>query len=256
MNSAEYIDKLRKERDAARKAWATERLTRERTDDEVLRLQAHVRARDTDLAAQLATIRQLEAKLAEYDGAIEDPAAMMWTLTGRMHPLAAKPEEIRIRDVARGLATKFRYNGHTIAPYTVAEHSVIVSLYVAPEHARQALLHDATEAYIGDMIRPIKYRPVMRGYRDVEARLELVIFRRFGIVPTEESYRAVKAIDDRILVDEIGQLISDLAAPDMDAIRAKYGEPLGAAIPCLAPRDAEYLFCSRFAELFPEELAA
>lgn len=201
-----------------------------------------------------ARVRELEALLAEYGSPLEDPAAMMWTLTGRMHPLAAKPEEIRIRDIARGLATKFRYNGHTLVPYTVAEHSVIVSLFVAPEFARQALLHDATEAYMGDMIRPIKYRPVMKGFREAEARLELVIFDRFGIQPTPESYVAVKAIDDRILVDEITQLITPMAAPDLDEVRRKYGAPLGASIPCLSPRDAEYVFCARFAELFPEWL--
>lgn len=199
-------------------------------------------------------LRQLEATLAEYQQA-GDPAAIMWTLTGTLHPLAARPEEIRVRDVARGLATKFRYNGHTIAPYTVAEHSVIVSLYVAPEHARQALLHDATEAFLGDMIRPIKYTPVMRGFRDVEARLELVIFERFGVRPTDESYAAVKRIDDRILVDEILQLVPAATLVDRDRVVKKYGPELGASIPCLSPRDAEYLFCSRFATLFPEELS-
>lgn len=208
-----------------------------------------------EIMALEARIAELEAQLAEYGSPLEDPLARMWTLTGHMFPLAAKPDQIRIRDIARGLATKFRYNGHTVVPYTVAEHSVIVSLYVAPEFARQALLHDATEAYLGDMIRPIKYRPIMKAYREAEARLELVIFDRFRIGATEESYKAVKAIDDRILIDEIGQLISRQAAPDMVEVRRKYGEPLGASIPCLSPRDAEYVFCSRFAELFPEELA-
>lgn len=220
----------------------------ERQLEEIMALEDKVRELETENA-------EFAARLAEYGSPLEDPLARMWTLTGHMFPLAAKPDQIRIRDIARGLSTKFRYNGHTIVPYTVAEHSVIVSLYVAPEFARQALLHDATEAYLGDMIRPIKYRPVMKGYREAEARLERVIFERFKIAPTEESYTAVKSIDDRILIDEIGQLISRQAAPDMVEIRRKYGEPLGAAIPCLSPRDAEYVFCSRFVELFPEELA-
>jgi len=198
-------------------------------------------------------------RLAEFEAPIADPAALMWTLTGRVHPLAATPSEIRIRDVARGLSTKLRYNGHTIVPYTVAEHSVIVSMYVPPEYARQGLLHDATEAYLGDMIRPIKYRPIMRGYREAEARLEGVIFERFNIRPTDDSFSAVKRVDDRILCDEIAQLISDVAEPWDERVPRtleKFGPALGASIPCLSQRDAEYVFLSRFAELFPEELAA
>lgn len=193
-----------------------------------------------------------------------DREARMRTLSGWLHPLAPRPGEIQIWDIARGIAATYRYRGQTDQLYTVAEHSVLVSLYVAPEFARQALLHDAAEGYLADIVGPVKITTPMRGFCAVEDRLAAAIYATFGVTPTAESNAAVHAIDKRVCSDEMprllrpGRLLADadlVHAAHMQACRAKYGEPLGAAIPCLPPAQAERLFIARFAELFAEQLA-
>lgn len=178
---------------------------------------------------------------------MKDSDTWMWTYSGKhLHPLAPVADEIELIDIAHGLSLQNRYGGHTTKPYSVAEHSVIVSFYVDPRFAREALLHDAAEAYIGDLIRPIKYQPCMQAFRDAEVRLEAAIFERFDIVSTEESRAAVKTIDDRILLDEVSQIIR---GGDIGPVQ-HLGPPLGVRIECLNGRKAEHVFLRRFRELF------
>jgi uncharacterized protein len=87
--------------------------------------------------------------------------AFVHTLSGtKFFPYDPNPEEVIIRDVAHSLARQPRYNGHTRKFYSVAQHSLILSYFIeelGAEHlALDALLHDATEAYIGDMVNPLK----------------------------------------------------------------------------------------------------
>ena len=163
-------------------------------------------------------------------------------------PLDPRPEEIRVEDVARGLAMKCRYGGHVTKFYSVAEHSVYVSQNVPREFARQALLHDASEAYLGDMIRPLKTQPEFRAFRAVEDKLEALIYARFGVTLTDASCVAVKDADNRILIDE-RQVRRALPAPwhGLDGL-----SPLGIRIAGYAPAPAEAMFLSRFYALFPE----
>ena len=93
---------------------------------------------------------------------------MTWILTWsgkRFDLFEPTPEMIDPRDIAQALGTIARFNGHTKEHYTVAQHSVIVANLVPPEHQLAALLHDATEAYIGDMVRPPQgaHAGVLRG---------------------------------------------------------------------------------------------
>ena len=164
---------------------------------------------------------------------------------GRFYPLAPSILEIEIEDIARALAMTCRYGGHVSDFYSVAEHSVIVSCYVPIEFRRQALLHDAAEAYIGDMIRPLKHAAPMAEFARVERTIEAMIFERFAVTPTDESTRAVKAIDDRILRDEADRLLKN-------SEWAKRFEPLGVTLACLSPKAAERVFLNRFRECFLE----
>src|SRR5690349_636686 len=104
----------------------------------------------------------------------------MQTFTGRQfYPLDPRLDEIDPLDIAHALSMICRYGGHTKHFYSVAEHCLLMSHAVAPEYALWALLHDATEAYVGDMVRPLKHH--MPDYRQIEDNLMEVIAERFGL---------------------------------------------------------------------------
>jgi hypothetical protein len=87
----------------------------------------------------------------------DDRGIPMQLLSGKaFYVTDPKPEDIDILDIAHSLSMQCRYNGHTKGFYSVAEHSVLVANLVPPRLRLQALLHDASEAYVGDVIRPIK----------------------------------------------------------------------------------------------------
>lgn len=213
-----------------------------------------------ELATEVIRLRLLSSAAAEITDA--DREARMRMLTGWFHPFAPRPGEIRIRDIARGLAGQIRYKNQTRTPYTVAEHSVIVSLLVHPDHAREALLHDATEAYLGDMSSPVKRAPIMRPFREVEDRLQAEIYAAFGVVPTEASSLNVHVVDQRVCSDEMAALMVPwegmVPGEHEEAMRrvvARCGQPFDVSIPFLPMAVAEELFAARFADLFPERLA-
>ena len=91
--------------------------------------------------------------------------------------------EFTLNDIAHGLGRVCRFAGHTNRFYSVAEHCVHVSRLVPLEHKRAALLHDAAEAFIGDVTRPLK--AMLPDYRKIEKAIE-------------------DAISDRFLIDELG----------------------------------------------------
>jgi 5'-deoxynucleotidase YfbR-like HD superfamily hydrolase len=105
------------------------------------------------------------------------------TFTGRIDPLDPRPEEINIADIAHALSRMCRYNGHCVGFISVARHSIWVSdeLHTfGPDMQFAGLLHDAAEAYIGDVPRPIKRSEAMEVFKVAEAKLEKVIAEVFG----------------------------------------------------------------------------
>src|SRR5687768_8805887 len=96
-----------------------------------------------------------------------------------VNPLDPNPDTILIDDIIHSLCNQCRYNGHTSKFYSVGEHSVYVSWSVKPENALAGLLHDASEAYLCDIPRPLK--PFFTNYKEMEAKLEEVIFTKFGL---------------------------------------------------------------------------
>jgi 5'-deoxynucleotidase YfbR-like HD superfamily hydrolase len=79
------------------------------------------------------------------------------TTTGRrFYLLSPRPEDVFVLDIATALSQIVRFTGHCRGAYTVAQHSVWVSQHVRPELALHALLHDAHEAYTGDLSSPLK----------------------------------------------------------------------------------------------------
>jgi hypothetical protein len=156
-----------------------------------------------------------------------------------------EPEKsiIRIEDIARGLAHTCRFAGQTRTFYSVAQHSVLVSYLVAPEDAKTALMHDAHEAYIGDMTRPLKN--LIPQYQLIEARIEQAVRAVFGlpvITPASVNHADLVALasEQRDLMPRHDDEWACIADIEPLPIRL---EPVGAV-------DAEALFLQRYHELF------
>lgn len=123
------------------------------------------------------------------------------TFTGKMVDLVNPTEPmIDIRDIAHALSRICRFGGHIDSFYSVAQHSIVCSNRVPQELALCGLLHDATEAYIGDMVRPLKYLPQMAFFRDTEQKIWEVIARRWGL--PDHIPDAVKKVDDDLCWEE------------------------------------------------------
>lgn len=170
----------------------------------------------------------------------------MQTHSGRaFYPLQPAPSEVDIDDIAHALGMVCRYAGHCRRFYSVAEHSVLLSHTVDPEHARWALLHDASEAYMGDMVRPLKYE--MPKFQAAEDHLMRIIGVKFGLVG--EMPAQVKEHDTRIVVDEREQIMqtSRLPWPLLEGYAS-----LGVTIQGWSPRRAKAEYLSRYQQLFTE----
>lgn len=111
--------------------------------------------------------------------------------------------EVDIFDIARALSNVCRFNGHCREFYSVLQHSYHVAWLVGPEFRLQALLHDASEAYLGDMIRPVKR--ILPQFKALEERVERHIFRTFGL--PEELSPEVKHADNVLLATEMRDLM-------------------------------------------------
>lgn len=188
-------------------------------------------------------------------------AARAWQrmLSGRrLDLLDPSPLDIEIDDIAHGLARVARWNGQTRGAhaYSVAQHSVLVEAFfgeVSPGATAAdrlgALLHDAPEYVIGDMISPFK--AVLGGdYKLVEHRLEGAIRLRFGLTPhmTDETKAHVKQADQAAAFHEATRL----AGFDVDEALRFFGAPppgLAPDMTPLSPTDAQAQFMARFAEL-------
>lgn len=107
-----------------------------------------------------------------------------------MNVFDPKPEMICIEDIAHSLAHQCRFGGHLPQFYSVAKHKVYCAQLAEPEHKFQALMHDASEAYLLDIPSPIKKQLV--GYKEMEDRMMAVIAQKFGFdFPLSENTHAV-----------------------------------------------------------------
>lgn len=123
----------------------------------------------------------------------------MQTFSGKKFwPLSPRPGDFFIEDIVHALSLVCRYGGQCSKFYSVAEHCLWVSEEAGPKYALEALMHDLGEAFIGDLVRPLKN--ALPEYRDVEKRIEVAAAQQFGLVypwPLE-----VKRADEAVLMAE------------------------------------------------------
>lgn len=158
-------------------------------------------------------------------------------------PAAPLASDIHIEDIAHSLSMQCRYNGHTDRFYSVAEHCFILSHTVSPENAQWALLHDAGEAYIGDMVYPLKQ--VIPEFTHIEATIMEAVCVKFGLVFNQPDQ--VTDHDRRIVIDERRSLMSNTRTP-WPALEGY--DPLGVRVIGWTPHKAKVEFLGRYHRLF------
>ncbi len=190
-----------------------------------------------------------------------DVRAWQRMLSGRrLDLLDPSPLDVELADIAHGLARVARWNGQTFGDhaFSVAQHSLVVEEIfrrlnpnATAEDLAMALLHDAPEYVIGDMISPFK-AVVGGGYKAVEKRLEAAIHMAFGLPahPTAALKGAIKKADKVSAYFEA----TELAGFTHEEARKFFGLPRGITADMLLIRplpatEAQALFVSRFAAI-------
>ena len=151
-------------------------------------------------------------------------------------------KDVDILDIIFALSNMTRYGGHCRF-YSVAEHSILVSELVPSEFALAGLLHDASEAYIADVIRPLK-RSLGSGnkYFQLEDRVMAVILEKYGL-----HARLPKEVKEADLA--VCGLEKEKLHPRSDPWDLPFPVPRHLQLACLAPSSARIAFLKRFCAL-------
>jgi hypothetical protein len=183
------------------------------------------------------------------DHAPPAPGPYLQTVSGRwVNPFDPDPDQLDAADIARALANQGRFGGHCRSFYSVAQHSVIVSELVEQrggdtEDVFAALMHDATEAYLGDMPHPLKHRSALgAAFKAAEDHLEQALRDRFRIKPDVPE---IKPADRALLATERRTFSSEKWHwPELEGV-----EPLDLELTAWPPDEAARAFAQRYAEL-------
>lgn len=181
----------------------------------------------------------------------------------KVFPLDLAPEDISIGDIGHALGNICRFGGHCRHFYSVAQHSVLVSEYLPEGLALAGLLHDAAEAYLGDIMRPLKsrlwalpwgaesYRAVER-FESIEKHALQAIFVGLDVGwPNPEEWRDIYHADMVLLATEARDLMSPLHHEWKVCEECGY-EVLGREIVPLGPEEARDKFYQKYVELTNE----
>ncbi|MBU0592465.1 MAG: metal-dependent phosphohydrolase [Gammaproteobacteria bacterium] len=171
------------------------------------------------------------------------------TFTGRrFYPADPRPWDVDIHDIAHSLSHLCRFNGHTRKFYSVAQHSVLVSVIVPESLALDGLMHDAAEAYLSDITSPVK--PLLEELALIEARIHesiaIAMAARYMVPMSRVIPPAVKHADLVMLATERRDLLTDTGDewPCLAGI-----EPRHEQITAWDPETAKRMFLERFEEL-------
>lgn len=158
------------------------------------------------------------------------------TFTGRQFwPLAPRVEDVDLRDIAHALSNICRFTGHVRRFYSVAQHCVIMTENAPDDIRREVLMHDAAEAYMTDIARPVKKS--IPNFKEIEIRIETCIAERFGLrFPWPD---AVGELDLQALATERRDLMSPPPIPWKSTENVK---PWPMVIEPWAPAKAEHVF--------------
>lgn len=162
-----------------------------------------------------------------------------------------KPEQICLKDIVHSLAGLCRYGGHSRFFYSVAQHSVLASLYLEEQGQDKqvqfaGLMHDAAEAYVGDLPTPLK-RLLGESYKRIYKPIERAICAKYNLPSTIFDIEAIKEADMQLLADEKAVL----HVPEPQPWRPM-PEPRGSChefVTLITVEHAEELFRNRFLEL-------
>jgi hypothetical protein len=194
----------------------------------------------------------VSAAVNTSESAIPRPRGDAWflTYTGRLVLLDDPARsEICIEDIAHHLSLLCRFGGACSTFYSVAQHSVMVSWNLPQELALQGLLHDATEAYLGDVVGPLK-KLMGETYKRLERDWALYIGAKFGLgSDLVQLHPLVKEVDARALATERREVTCPGPARDMVVKLRDKLPPLNEVLVPLQPLEAEALFLDRYREL-------
>ena len=181
----------------------------------------------------------------------------MQTHSGRAFDLIdPKPEDVHLSDISHSLSMICRYNGHVSGFYSVAEHCCHIYDWLGMQGLHQrimlaGLLHDAPEAYVGDVIWPVQQAlPEFRdAFHALQARVWAVMRVALDIPETVDLRHAlVREADVRILLDERAAL---LTTPPPIPWAVEHLQPLGVEIQAWGPREARVQWLSRYLHILP-----
>ena len=179
-----------------------------------------------------------------FNRARKDDPWMQTYSGGVFYILEPRAEDVHLVDIAHALSMLCRYSGHTDYFYSVGEHSIYMSHRVSPEAAPYALVHDASEAYVQDLISPIKRN--VTGYKEIEDRVAAVIVTALGLpTPSEEILEEVHIADVRMLQTERRDLLKEPMIP----YAAREYEPFKETVHAWPPAIVKREFLARAAEL-------
>lgn len=181
---------------------------------------------------------------------------MSWiqTYTRKKFPLERPaPGDVWVEDIAHALSMSCRFGGHTNRFYSVAEHCVLMAMYARSRHglelAFECLLHDADEAYLIDLPKPVKN--LCPDYQKLEGSVRSAIVARFMLSLSDHTKAKVKELDNRILITERDVLLGGAIEPWVNE-----PEPLPTLLPCWDWQTAKRKFLEMYAKLRHERIAA
>lgn len=159
------------------------------------------------------------------------------------------PDDVRIKDIAHALSMICRFGGHTMEYYSVAQHCVHCTDVIAQREPANillqlhTLLHDSSEAFLGDVVRPLKLS--LAGYSELEARTMDVIYEALQLpLPNVLDHAAIKLVDNELLMTERKEFIQHRGHDwGIDV------KPLDIELGSLSPTAAEYQFITKYDEL-------